>query len=204
MATGYTSKIEDGATFKQFIMGCARAFGALIDMRDDPHDAEIPKEFKVSGYHSNALKTVETELAAIKQITPAQAEVRAKQKFDNETLANNNRIGQKQDLKRKYEAMLTKAKAWQPPSSDHEGLKTFMIEQIKSSIKFDCDTKYDLDRPPVALLTPTEWLAKETKRIESDVDYHKKHHQEEVDRVAGRNLWVKQLRDSLPTIKEKT
>ena len=36
MPTGYTDKIKDGITFKEYAMGCARAFGALITMRDNP------------------------------------------------------------------------------------------------------------------------------------------------------------------------
>lgn len=36
MPTGYTDAIKDGISFNQFILSCARAFGALITMRDEP------------------------------------------------------------------------------------------------------------------------------------------------------------------------
>ena len=51
MPTGYTSKIKDDITFEQYAMGCARAFDALIDMRDEASDALIPEELTPSNYH---------------------------------------------------------------------------------------------------------------------------------------------------------
>ena len=43
MPTGYTADIQDGkiTTLREYALSCARAFGALIMMRDDPHDAPI-------------------------------------------------------------------------------------------------------------------------------------------------------------------
>ena len=40
MPTGYTAIIEDdpNCTFEQYLMRCARAFGATVTMRDDPLD----------------------------------------------------------------------------------------------------------------------------------------------------------------------
>lgn len=53
MPTGYTVGIADGkiTTFEQYAMTCARAFGALVMMRDDPFDAPIPEEIKVADYY---------------------------------------------------------------------------------------------------------------------------------------------------------
>ena len=49
MPTGYTVALYEGkdVTFEDFVMGCSRAFGALISLRDEPN-APIPEEFKVS------------------------------------------------------------------------------------------------------------------------------------------------------------
>lgn len=44
MPTGYTADLmEKGMEFKPFVLQCARAFGALITMRDDSLDAPSPK-----------------------------------------------------------------------------------------------------------------------------------------------------------------
>ena len=55
MPTGYTSKIADGIGFKDFALSCARAFGACIEMRDDPSDKPIPNEFKPNDYHKKRM-----------------------------------------------------------------------------------------------------------------------------------------------------
>ena len=55
MPTGFTCDIKDGITFERFALNCARAFGALINMRDDSLDAEIPDEIKPSDHHVKAL-----------------------------------------------------------------------------------------------------------------------------------------------------
>ena len=46
MPTGYTAPIKDGISFNDFMWGCARAFGALIMMRDDPPGTPIPERFE--------------------------------------------------------------------------------------------------------------------------------------------------------------
>lgn len=48
MPTGYTAAVCDGkiTEFPAFALQCARAFGALITMRDDAMNAPIPEEIK--------------------------------------------------------------------------------------------------------------------------------------------------------------
>ena len=65
MATGYTHSIKNDITFEQFALLCARAFGACIEMRDDPTDKPIPKKFKVDSYHAKELKEAKTKLKTL-------------------------------------------------------------------------------------------------------------------------------------------
>ena len=57
MPTGYTASVADGRVteFAPFALQCARAMGALIMMRDEPHDAPIPERFEASDYYSKSL-----------------------------------------------------------------------------------------------------------------------------------------------------
>jgi len=50
MPTGYTLDLYDGKniTFKEFVMKCAGAFGALISMKDESLDAPIPEHLEPS------------------------------------------------------------------------------------------------------------------------------------------------------------
>ena len=65
MPTGYTADVMDGKVtdFKLFAMQCARAFGALVIMRDEPLNAEIPDEFSPSNYHFQELEQARERLA---------------------------------------------------------------------------------------------------------------------------------------------
>jgi len=57
MPTGYTYPVVEGkiTEFSDFALSCARAFGALITMRDDPHDTPIPETFEPSDYNAKKL-----------------------------------------------------------------------------------------------------------------------------------------------------
>ncbi len=63
MPTGYTADIAKGITFQQYAWSCARAFGALVMMRDEPSDAPIPEAFTPSDYHVKALAEARAKLA---------------------------------------------------------------------------------------------------------------------------------------------
>jgi hypothetical protein len=64
MPTGFTADICKGAevSFEDFAMTCARAFGALYSMRDEPMDAPIPETFVASGYHADELEKAKARL----------------------------------------------------------------------------------------------------------------------------------------------
>ena len=67
MPTGYTARLCDGEqTFKDFAMLCARACGALIEMREDPMDAPIPEKIKRSSYYDEALSKAVAEYDRLK------------------------------------------------------------------------------------------------------------------------------------------
>jgi len=70
MPTGCTAKLmSEGQTFHEFIMQCARNFGALIMMRDDPWDAPIPDKFEPYGYHAKKLIEAREELKRLNNMS---------------------------------------------------------------------------------------------------------------------------------------
>ena len=80
------------------------------------------------------------------------------------------------------------------PTSEHKGLKDYAIKQIQDSINFDCNTSYYED---VKKETVEEYKARKINGFESDLLYHTKKNQEEIDSNNQKNSWIKQLRDSL-------
>ena len=196
MSTGYTSAIKDGISFEDFALHCARAFGALISLRDDPHDTPIPDEIKPSDFYKEQLEEAEEELNKLIDITEAEADETAVREYEAEVQSNKDRINEKNQLKLKYTSMLKEVNNWNPPTSDHEELKSFMQRQITASIEWDCDTSYYEEYTPTKQIG-VEWLASYKKRLEQDIKRYTKKYAEEVERCAGRTEWVQALKKSL-------
>ena len=194
MPTGYTADIQKGIEFPIFVMNCARNFGALVMMRDKPMDAEIPVVIEPSIYHKDEMDKAESKLLEAKKMSLETAKVLSEQEHADAILSNEKTISEKMDFEAKYTAMLDKVKAWQPPTPEHEGMKKFMVEQIESSIEFDCDISYNSE--PV-LLSPEKWLCEYIDKCAKGLGYHIKEWYAEVDRCKERTEWINQLRKSL-------
>lgn len=190
MPTEYTAPIKDGITFEAFALSCARAFGALVTMRDEPFDAPIPEEFPPSDYHAGELAKLRKELT---ELSDAEVDERARREHEAEVACIKQRDSEDKALRARYEAMLQQVRAWTPPTPEHEGLKRFMVEQITQSIHYDCDIPRELPAPK----TGAEWYSARIAEIARLMAYHKKEQREEQDRAAERTRWVRDLRASL-------
>lgn len=196
MPTGYTASVNDGITFQQFAMNCARAFGACISMRDAGGDgSSIPERFEPSDYHVKKIESTECELAALKSMTGAEIHAASKEEYENDERRRLERLKLNCDQLLKYRAMLEKVQAWQPPTPGHAGLHSFMIQQLTDSIKFDDMTKFYSTPSPVK--TPESWFEEKLEKARRDVEYHKGQYAEEVKRTEERNAWISLLRASL-------
>jgi len=187
MATGYTMKIEEGQNFEDFVTGCARAFVHP--------EAELVEE-KPDNYHKQELEIAIKELKEVQKITLAQAEVNAKKRYEEELKDWANRIEREKKLKKNYESMLQKVQDWHIPSSKHEKLQEFMIEQIEDSIKHDCDS-YWAKQPQPRRQTSKEWLDAKIESANWSVGRHKKGLNDDLENNTHNNNWVRILKESL-------
>lgn len=187
--------MEEGQSFPDFVMLCARAMGACILMRDDPLDAKIPKRFEPSDYHTKRIKEARAELTRLRgmnnreKIAYGQAQKKADIKRNEEWLAKE--IEQNKRLC----GMEQRVIAWNPPTPDHTGLKKFMLEQLNIS-------KNSLDYIEKSLAeakakAPMDYYAAAVKQAERDIEYNTEEHGKEVERANGRTQWVEQLRKSI-------
>lgn len=193
MPTGFTDAVKDGISFTEFALQCARAFGACISLRDEPLSAEIP-EFKPSDYHHVALRAARNKLAELQTLTPKQATDAATCAYNKECERYASILQERKELRTKYETMLARVEAWQPPTAEHEGLKKFMREQLTCSIENDCDDSYYSIPLQQA---GTDWLARQLEAVARSIKYHEEEQAAEVLRVVQRNAWVRALRASL-------
>jgi len=201
MPTGYTSKIYDGKeqTGKEFVMTCARAFGALMNMRDEPSDAVIPEEFKPSTYHSKQLELAREKLAECAKITLEEANVFIEEEHTKRINEDQQYYDKTMYLKYRYEKTLEQVEKWIPPTKEHIKLKEYAIDQLKQSIEFDCSnlySEYDTTER-YKKETPQEYIESKMSSCLENIKYHTEKLEAEIKGTNERNLWIKQLRDSL-------
>jgi hypothetical protein len=201
MSTGYTANIEKDITFKEYALDCARAFGACIDMRDEPLSTPIPEKFVESDYHK---ERVASAIKERDEFTEMSKEAR-KRLFEREVVdsikESRKVILEKKRLLAKYKAMLVKVEKFVPPTSEHVEYKTFMITQINNSIDFDCDIKYyEKSIATQSALTFREWEKDREDHLRDSVIWHGKHLADEKARIQGRNKWVSDMRKAVDQV----
>ena len=192
MPSGYTENIYYGkeVAFKDFALGCARAFGACVMQRDDPADAK-PKIMPEESYHTEELKKLK------KFEKPTEAQFKS---YVKKTIADNKKsIKEKNELKKRYSDILEKAKNWQPPTKEHEGLKKFMIGQLTDSMSFDCGglDHYEHELKVVSAMTYKDYVTKKLAEHNRHIEYHKEYEARDLNNIKQRNKWIKNLYDSL-------
>jgi hypothetical protein len=196
MPTGYTAVLlEHEVTFPQFAISCARAFGALITMRDEPGDAPIPEELVPSDFHAMRLEEAREELRLFSTLTVPEREVMAKAGIATEIKRIESWISRETAENSVFDKMAEQVRRWIPPTSDHERMKEFMLEQLSIS-RSDLSYNYGALAAAKALST-SEWLTAKEKSLQRDVEYHAEEDQKERQRTAERNAWLRALRLSL-------
>lgn len=198
MPTGYTADVADGkiTDLRSFATLCARGMGALVMMRDEPWDAPIPERFEPSGYNAEKLAEAKAERDRLYAMSDAEAEASAKAEYAAKVDAKAKYLADKRERRSRYEGMIAQVEPWQRAP---EGLKEFMLDQLRSGMNFDCppDERY-FDEPE--LLTGPEWLKKRLAKVQRDIEYHATEDAKERVRTDGRNAWIAQLRASLAEI----
>jgi len=203
MPTGYTYGILDGKvkTFAEFAKKCMKAFGACIHMRDDDNDKPYVPD-KVGDYHIKALHEAKMELAKART-TPDNILIKKQKSYlerrEKEIVERIKKIGENQQ---KLKTMITECTIWKPPTSEHEGLKKFMLEQLTSTLEHDGDDSYYRTklievRNSLKNINPEKIRAENIESAKNSVKYHTKQLREEEERVAERNKWVADLLKSL-------
>jgi len=195
MATGYTCIIEDGdgATFREYLLRCARAFGACIEQREDSL-GELPKHREPTGYYTDRIRECEAKLRELQTMTVEQADVLARAEHTAAVLSYAKEARARVAKLRRYDAMLAEVEAWTPPTAQHQGLKDFMRSQIVDSVKFE----RGYDPPAPVLATGADWLTAALESERQSLGYAVQHHREEVERCTEANAWIDALMTAVP------
>lgn len=195
MPSGYTASIYEGkpVSFREFTMGCARGFGALIDMRDDPADAPIPDKIKPSEWYRRSLDEARREFDRVESLTYLQWEAERDEWYERTAEARREAEKKRTALRARYEDMLAQVQQWQPPTADHEELKTFMVDQLTQSIQFDCS----FSMPEPTRPTVSDFAQQRREEAKRALARCEQDWEDEKARAASRTAWIDALRNSL-------
>jgi len=197
MPTGYTQLLHDNpdTTTAEFIMRCARAMGACVSMRDEPLSTPIPETLKVDEYYVNRVVETQRRLFELRAMTPEQARNQAHLKQCEANLSRAEELEKYKKIAAVIENMTKSVKEWRAPTEQHEGLKSFMLEQLGMENPEWMVDYYSKSAKP---LDGDEWLKEEIERAKIDVERAEQRLAEEIESTAARNEWIKQLREALP------
>ena len=200
MPTGYTDGILKGTTktFPDFAKKCMWAF--CIHLKEVSTDKYEPR--KPSDYYPKELKKAERHLKMIENYSDKQIVSLAKKRLMESKRAYIGYIKTAENNRKKLKKILSEINVWYPPTDEHLNFKKFMLEQIDTTMRFDGDSKYYQEE-----LEKIEQRIKDIKadtsrtemfeRANGDVEYHKKHLDEDIKNCEATNKWVDDLMKSL-------
>ncbi len=203
MPTGYTAKVVTGEVtdFNTFAKQCARAFGAMINMRDEPFD----KPYKPESYNTYYPKQLEEAKVKLANYIEMSDDEIIKNKT-NDVLKNikqyKAQIEKIKETRIRLDDMLEKVLLYTPPTPEHDGIKSFMIQQLQDTIEWDGDVSYyekSLEQYENDLLAidPITIRAKNIEYLNEDIKSYEERIIEDKQRVDERNKWVVDFYDSL-------
>lgn len=195
MPTGYTADVADGkiTDLRSFALQCARGMGALIMMRDEPWDAPIPERFEPSDFYAKHLQEAKAERQRIYNMTDAEADAAAAAEFDEKEAREAKWRADRAEQRARYQAMIDLVEPWQRAP---EGLKEFMLEQLRTGMEFDCPAEGTFYDEPKRR-SGSEWRAEKLERVGRDILRYAEEDAKERARTDARNAWIAQLRAAL-------
>ncbi len=205
MPTGYTSIITEKdkePTFEEFALVCARNFGALLDFRDLSLNQPIPDKFPINNYHKDNIVLNQDKINNLLNSDNDKLQFYFKNKLTEELEKLENSRDERIRNRNRLLKMIESVQQWIPPTTEHEQLKIFMIEQLNLVLPVDGSTEY-LDNQIFKLKNKLEdfnlkqMVDDEISKLNHLIEYHQKHYTVELDRSAKNAKWIKQLKDSL-------
>lgn len=201
MPTGYTHIIDDdeNVTLKDFISRCARAFGACIMLRDEPLSNELPDAFEPSPFYREQYEKSLNELEKFNSLDfqsvfdlyreTQNADFHRKLKSYNESVK----------VLARYDEMAELVRAWTPPSPDYNELKSFMLEQLQTGRPYVLYADEVKAGPPngPTIAQVERWRITHRHELEKAAEKNKLEYEKECERTAGRNEWIRVLKDSI-------
>lgn len=193
MPTGYTADVANGKVteLEDYILTVSRGMGFAYHLRDSVGVDGIPLQEEPSYYQTSYEDAVD-KLNSWLKMSRQQRRVEYNRYVEDVESSNKRAIKEHDRELSNYTNMIAKVEAWEVPDF-LESTKKFALEQLRGSVKFDCDGGPWTD----GVLSYKEWLIVHEGRLHRDVEYYRKKLDEERTRTAEANRYIKALYESL-------
>lgn len=203
MPTAYTDGILTGKvkTFPDFAKKCMRAMMPCIHLKEESLDkGYIPR--KPGNYHKKELAKAQRHLKLVSVYSDKMIVAFAKKKLMESKNAYLGYIKKAEQNREKLLAMQSKVAKWTPPTTEHLEFGKYMLEQIKITLEHDGDSTYYQDElhninQKIKEIKADTSRKEMIQKAESDVAYHTKELEEEIQRCKDSNKWCDELLKSL-------
>jgi hypothetical protein len=194
MPTGNTEIIENGGSFKEYLLKCATGF--FYDCADLNQIPTIENSTTIK-HHREGLEAAQRNLDRAK----VRTEYEWQQCFDVDN-ANNLAMlkeGQKsrQELRVKYTNMRKQCEAWIPPTPNHNELKQYMLDQIDLCAGHIPKDDYDELIAQYKTKTVQTYKSDTMANYQWRIDYHTKKLVNETASAEMNQKWIAALRDCI-------
>ena len=176
--TGYTSFIIDrNVKASEFLKICLRAFGVLIEYRDEPMSADIPRELPKPDYHEKEIVRAKEKLAQRLAMTDDEWRKKIENDLASEIAKHKESVEKENAEMARLNAVKEAIEGWKC-SEAYEGVKNFALEQIAQSKPYGDKWYVEVENSlKKALESQEEFEKYKADLIESerqDVAYHEK------------------------------
>ena len=203
MPTGYTAHIEDGdiTTGKEFLKLCTRAFGIAIDVKDEPLSTPTPSSFEPSPFYKESYDRALKKLEEVNKMTFEEAKIQMRVDYEKRISDYKAYAERETAMNEKYTKVRKEVEEWIPPTSEHEGLKKFALEQIDMCVtkqeyidEYLEKSKEEFDDSDEAV---QNYINDIIDYYQRDIERSYKSWQEELERTRSKNEWMTKFLESI-------
>lgn len=201
MPNSCTATIYDGeeVTLRDYLMRVARSCTLAITQRDEHPDNPVRWWKTRVRYRDEQIEKAEATLREVAALSAVEANRRAAAEHRAAVAEWEAERERRLALRRRYESMLEQVEAWEPdPLVAY--LKEDAVKHLLDSIEFDCgepdeEMKY---HPYPKRLDGAEWVDRQIRRAQEDLEYHCRERYELLERVVERGAHTDAFLRSLP------
>lgn len=198
MPTGYTASIENGriTTGKDFLNSCCREFGICMGNNKLPLDEDFLSRFNDDddNYYTRRLEEAKRTLEKYQSILDEDLQKEIDEKYESNINSANEYIEECNKKNLMYKKVKKEVMDWKPPTSEHENLKKFALDQIDLCYPLEYDYSLEeINRPKNTL---SEYRKVAIESACNDIARCNKYIIDEKERIKTRNQWAIDFRNS--------